>query len=168
MLKTEQAQNGISYAKPHVTMKMKVKSLSLSDSFLPRRLYPTTLLHPWDFASKSTGVACHFLLQRIFPTQGQNPGLPHCRQTLYRLSHQGSPTKTKLQFLLSQNEILSQSFRDQMISTSQVIVLIDICHPLKESNHVKNSTFFFFFFLPSRTCLFLLFSLLFKFIFIGG
>ena len=27
----------------------------------------------------------------IFPTQGSNPGLPHCRQTLYRLSHQGSP-----------------------------------------------------------------------------
>ena len=27
----------------------------------------------------------------IFPTQGSNPGLPHCGQTLYRLSHQGSP-----------------------------------------------------------------------------
>ncbi|XP_055294731.1 ras-related protein Rab-9A isoform X2 [Moschus berezovskii] len=27
----------------------------------------------------------------IFPTQGLNPGLPHCRQTLYPLSHQGSP-----------------------------------------------------------------------------
>ena len=33
---------------------------------------------------------CHFLLQGIFPTQGSNPGLPHCRQTLYRLSHKGS------------------------------------------------------------------------------
>ena len=40
--------------------------------------------------SKSTGVGCRFLLQEIFPTQGLNPGLPHCRQTLYRLSHQGS------------------------------------------------------------------------------
>ena len=28
--------------------------------------------------------------QRIFPTQGSNPGLLHCRQTLYRLSHQGN------------------------------------------------------------------------------
>ena len=27
----------------------------------------------------------------IFPTQGSNPGLLHCRQMLYRLSHQGSP-----------------------------------------------------------------------------
>ena len=31
------------------------------------------------------------LLHRIFPTQGSNPGLPHCRRTLYQLSHQGSP-----------------------------------------------------------------------------
>ena len=30
------------------------------------------LLHPWDFPGKSTGVGCHFLLQRIFPTQGSN------------------------------------------------------------------------------------------------
>ena len=27
----------------------------------------------------------------IFPTQGSNPGLPHCRQILYCLSHLGSP-----------------------------------------------------------------------------
>ena len=33
---------------------------------------------------------CHFLLQGIFPTQGSNPGLPHCRQTPYHLSHKGS------------------------------------------------------------------------------
>ena len=51
------------------------------------------LLHPWDFPDKSTGVGCHFLLQRIFLTQGSKPGLPHCRQRLYRLSHQGSPNR---------------------------------------------------------------------------
>ena len=33
----------------------------------------------------------HFLLQGIFPIQGSKPGLPHCRQMLYPLSHQGSP-----------------------------------------------------------------------------
>ena len=49
------------------------------------------LHHPWDFPGKSTGVGCHFLLQRIFLTQGSNPGLLHCRQMLYSLSHQGSP-----------------------------------------------------------------------------
>ena len=52
---------------------------------------PTRLLCPWDFPGKSTGVGCHFLLQEIFPSQGLNPGPLHCKQTLYHLSHQGSP-----------------------------------------------------------------------------
>ena len=37
------------------------------------------LLRPWDFPGKSPGVGCHFLLQRIFLTQGSNLGLPRCR-----------------------------------------------------------------------------------------
>ena len=41
---------------------------------------------------KNNGVGCHALLQEIFATQGSNPGLVHCRQILYHLSHQGSPT----------------------------------------------------------------------------
>ena len=44
-----------------------------------------------DSPGKNTGVGCHALIQGIFPTQGSNPGLPHCRQILYHLSHQGSP-----------------------------------------------------------------------------
>ena len=40
---------------------------------------------------KNTGVGSLSLLQGIFPTQGLNPGLLHCRQILYQLSHQGSP-----------------------------------------------------------------------------
>ena len=62
----------------------------ISDSLRPRGLKPTRLLRPWDSPGKNTGVGCHSLLQEIFPTQGLNPGLLHCRQTLYRLSHQGS------------------------------------------------------------------------------
>ena len=41
---------------------------------------------PWNFPGKSTGVGCHCLLQGIFPNQGSNLGLLHCRQTLYHLS----------------------------------------------------------------------------------
>ena len=44
-----------------------------------------------DSPGKNTGVGCHVLLQGIFPTHGLNPGLPHCRQILYRMSHQGRP-----------------------------------------------------------------------------
>ena len=43
-----------------------------------------------DSPGKNTGVGCHVLLQGIFPTQGSNPGLPHCRWILHCLSHQGS------------------------------------------------------------------------------
>ena len=48
---------------------------------------------PGDSPGKNTGVGCHARLQGIFPTQGLNPGLPHCRQILYHLSHQGSPIR---------------------------------------------------------------------------
>ena len=68
--------------------KWKRSRSAVSDSLRPHGLLPTTLLHLWDFPGKSTGVGCHFLLQRIFLIQGSNPDLPHCRQTLYRLSHQ--------------------------------------------------------------------------------
>ena len=43
-----------------------------------------------DSPGKNTGVGCHALLQGIFPTQGLNPSLPHHRQILYHLSHQGT------------------------------------------------------------------------------
>ena len=68
----------------------------MSSSLRPHGLWPVGLLCPWDFPSKNTGVGCHFLLQGIFLTQGLNPGLPHCRQMLYHLSHQGSPCINKL------------------------------------------------------------------------
>ena len=47
-----------------------------------------------DSPGENTGVRCHALLQGLFPTQGLNPGLPHCRWILYCLSHQGSPWNT--------------------------------------------------------------------------
>ena len=69
-----------------------MKSLSRAQLFAtPWTVACTKLLGPWDFLGKSTGVGCHFLFQGIFPTQGSNPGLQHCRQTLHHLSHQGSP-----------------------------------------------------------------------------
>ena len=43
---------------------------------------------PGDSPGKNIGVGCHALLQGIFPTQGSNPGFPHCRRILYHLSHQ--------------------------------------------------------------------------------
>ena len=63
------------------------ESLSVvSDSLWLRGLYS-----PWNSPGQNTGVGSLSLLQGIFPTQGCNPGLPHCRQILYQLSHKVSP-----------------------------------------------------------------------------
>ena len=44
-----------------------------------------------EFSSLNTGVSSRSLFQRIFPTQGSNQGLLHCRQILYQLNYQASP-----------------------------------------------------------------------------
>ena len=54
-------------------------------------LRPHGLYGPWNSPSKNTGVGSRSLLQGLFPTEGSNPGLQHCRQILNQLSHQGSP-----------------------------------------------------------------------------
>ena len=51
---------------------------------------PGSFVHG-DSPGKNTGVSFHALLQRIFPIQGLNPGLLHCRWILYQLSYQESP-----------------------------------------------------------------------------
>ena len=58
----------------------------MSDSLQPHELYS-----PWNSPGQNTGVGRLSLLQEVFPTQGLNPGLLHCRWILYQLSHTGSP-----------------------------------------------------------------------------
>ena len=48
-------------------------------------------MDPWNSPGQNTGVGSYSLLQDIFPTHELNPGLPHCRQILSQLSHEGSP-----------------------------------------------------------------------------
>jgi len=54
----------------------------VSDSLRPHGLYS-----PWNSPGQNTGMYILSFLQGIFPTQGSNPGLPHCRQILYQLSY---------------------------------------------------------------------------------
>ena len=58
----------------------------MSDSLRPHGLYSL-----WNSPDQNTRVGSLFLLQGIFPTPGSNSGLQHCRQSVYQLSHQGSP-----------------------------------------------------------------------------
>ena len=67
-------------------LNVKVKSLSCVQLFVT----PWTI-QSMEFSRQETGVGRYSILQGIFPTQGLNPGLPHCRWVLYQLSHQESP-----------------------------------------------------------------------------
>ena len=68
-------------------LRVKSESCSVVSDFLR----PHGLYSPWNSPCQDTGVGSLSLLQGIFPSQGSNPGLSHCRQILYQLSHKGSP-----------------------------------------------------------------------------
>ena len=61
-----------------------------SHSIVSDSLWLDELHSPWNSPGQNTGVGSLSLLQGIFPTQGSNPGLPHCRWILYQLSYHGS------------------------------------------------------------------------------
>ena len=63
---------------------------SESHSVVSNSLRPHGLYSSWNSPGQHTGVGNISPLQEIFPTQGLNPGLPHCRRILYQLSHKGS------------------------------------------------------------------------------
>ena len=87
-------QNNFMRGEKKPTFSFESESVShsvISSSLQLHGLYPTRLLCQWDSPGKNTGAGSHALLQGIFPTQGSNLGLLHCRQILYCLSHQGRP-----------------------------------------------------------------------------
>ena len=63
---------------------------SESSSVVSNSLRTHGLYSPWVSPGQNTGAGSLSLLQGIFPTQGSNPGLPHCKNILYQLSYQGS------------------------------------------------------------------------------
>ena len=74
-----------------VGISLKEKKESESHSVMSNSLQPQGLYSPWNSPGQNTGVDSLSLLQEIFPTQVLNPGLLHCMQILYKLSHKGSP-----------------------------------------------------------------------------
>ena len=65
--------------------------LFMGFSVMSDSLGPYGLCSPWNSPGQNTGVGSLSLLQGIFPTQALNPGLLHCKQILYQLSHKGTP-----------------------------------------------------------------------------
>ena len=83
---------------------------SESHFVMPNSLQPQGLYSPRSSPGQNTGVDSHSLLQGIFPSQRSNPGLLHCRQILYQLSHQGSPIRkvSRRLFYISVSLLLSR------------------------------------------------------------
>ena len=88
------------FAQVHSTLFQVVGSLLCLRLWLPQETdffflrfwsCSVVLYSPWNSLCQNTGVGSLSLLQGIFPTQGSNPGLLHCRRILYQLSHKGSP-----------------------------------------------------------------------------
>ena len=84
-------RNGFCCLFEHRACRVLVPSESESGSVVSDSLRPRGLYSPWCSPGQNTGVGGLSLLQVIFPTEGSNPGLPHCRRILYQLSHKGSP-----------------------------------------------------------------------------
>ena len=88
-------------------------SCSAVSMFLkPHGLYPSWLLCLWDSPGKNTGVGCHALLQRIFPTQGLNPcllGLLHWQADSSLLAPPGKPCRVVETIWGAQNYTSSSS-----------------------------------------------------------
>ena len=68
-----------------------------------------------DSLGKNTGVGCHALFKRIFPSQGSNPGLPHCRQILSWQSHKGSPVSLLYYNLISITSCITYSLSIRLL-----------------------------------------------------
>ena len=66
------------------------ESKSESRSVVSDSLWPHELYSPWNSLGQNTGVGSLSLLQQIFPSQGSNWGLLHCRWILYQLSYLSS------------------------------------------------------------------------------
>ena len=80
---------------------------SESCSVVSNSLRPHGLYSPWESPGQNTGEGSLSLLQGIFPTQGLNWDLLHCRQILYQLSYEGSPSLTECPtIILCASEIL--------------------------------------------------------------
>ena len=84
---------------------LKILSECESHSVVSNSLWPHGLYSPWNFLGQNTVVGSLSLLQGIFPTQGSNPGLLHCKRILYQLSHKGSPLRQIIFQILSGGQV---------------------------------------------------------------
>ena len=106
-----------------------------SHSVVSNSLQPYGPYSPWNSPGQITGVGSLSLHQGIFPTQGSNPGLPHCRQILYQLSHQGSPRILVGSLSLLQGIVPTQESNQGLLHCRWILYQLNY----QESPDVKNT-----------------------------
>ena len=92
------------------------------------------LFSPWNSPGKNTGVGNHSLLQGIFSTQESNLCLLHCRQTLYHLSHQGSPIYDPSNFPTLSDPVSPKLFGNMWI----ILVTWECCRKNERKRYAKH------------------------------
>ena len=92
---------------------------------------PGSAVH-WDSPGKNTGVGCHPLLQGILSIQGSNPGILHCRQILYHLSHQGSPFQSQTCTKKGHSHCLGVCCQSDPLQLSETITSGKYAHQINE------------------------------------
>ena len=92
---------------------------------------------PMGFSRQEYWSGLPLSLQGIFPAQGSNLGLLHCRQILYHLSHQGSHSRLQNQSQLCSAETQPSnhiSVKVKLFSRVQLCDSMD-CSPPGSSIH---------------------------------
>ena len=145
---------------------MHVVVLSLVQLFVTRGLWPIRPLCAWNFPGKNNGVGCHFLLQRLFPTQGWKLHLLYWQADSLSVQHMGSPyihinvfviqSVSHVQLFAPPNRLQHASLpcpslSPRVCSTSWIdrfylLVVIYIIHTYNQHAHIHIPFFFLFFF----------------------
>ena len=92
------------------------------------------LCGPWNSPGQNPGVGSCSLLQGIFPTQGSNPGHPHCRRILYQLSHKGCNVK----------DIHTTDVQNSFILQNWTLYLKNNSYPLLPTQPLPSPFYFLF------------------------
>ena len=125
-----------------------VKSESESRSVVSDSWWPHGLYSPWNSPGQNTGVGSLSLLQGIFPTQGSNTGLLHCRWILYHLTNKGSPRNTGVGSLsLLQWIFLTQESNQGLLHSRPILYKLSYqgshCKMPKKKKKMLNIKFLF-------------------------
>ena len=123
------AENPSKPVAPHGLSEIESQSV-VSDSLRPHGLYC-----PWNSPGQNTRVGSLSLLQGVFPTQGSNPGLPHCRSILSQLSHKGSPHGLRVKFKFTNRTPKPPWAGPARVSS----VFPCLCSPCKSESEVTQS-----------------------------